>query len=169
MKKEGDDTADSESDLWHHVAKSVKPLNNKNIFYVPSDKSVPRVKKTEKSDTPALPTTVTQKSSSVDIRTEERLRRGQMRIDATLDLHGLSAERAWISLNRFLTSGYENGFRCVLVITGKGRAGAPGILKKSLPSWLSEPMMSKIVLRFFPAKPRHGGGGAFYILLRRKR
>lgn len=93
-----------------------------------------------------------------------------MKIEARLDLHGLSREAARERLQAFLQSCYEKGLRHVLVITGKGgRDGAPGILRQNVPEWLEEAPLRPIVLRYEFARRRHGGEGALYILLRRKR
>ena len=45
----------------------------------------------------------------------------------------------------------------------------PGILRQAVPGWLDEPDMRQLVAGYQPAHPRHGGGGAFYVRLRRKR
>lgn len=117
--------------------------------------------------------------AGVDRKTAERFRRGDYPIDAQIDLHGMSRERARMALGGFLKSQHERGSRCVLAITGKGprkdmQAGAAqdivrGVLREMVPHWLAEPGMRPLVLAFDAARPKHGGGGAFYILLRRKR
>jgi DNA-nicking Smr family endonuclease len=197
----------TDTGLWDYVIRSVKPLRRDQPLQGPVAIHTPPVKTARKakrktdinsgntddfssllkrpassltSPAPPIP------SGGLDRRTEERLRRGQMDIEAVLDLHGLSAARARPELIRFLTAGQTQGLRCVLVITGKGRMARPtddhddevnfqnplprpGILRQSLPAWLREPPLAHIVLQHFPAKGRHGGSGAFYILLRRIR
>ncbi|MBY0407454.1 MAG: Smr/MutS family protein, partial [Rickettsiales bacterium] len=44
-----------------------------------------------------------------------------------------------------------------------------GVLREMLPQWLTEPGLRPLVLAYDTAKPQHGGSGAYYILLRRKR
>ncbi len=113
----------------------------------------------------------------LDKRTEERLRRGQIAIEARIDLHGYNKEQAKGVLNEFIKGAYNSGKRCVLVITGKGSAASnqehflqnKGVLKKSVPGWLAEPPLSAMVLRSYPAKPKDGGAGALYVYLRRAR
>ena len=56
----------------------------------------------------------------IDRRTQLRLERGQVPIEARVDLHGMSRERAHAGLNAFLARQATLGRRCVLVITGKG-------------------------------------------------
>ena len=106
-------------------------------------------------------------SRDVDARTLQRFTRGQMEIEGVLDLHGFGQAEAHEALRRFIGSSQAQGRRCVLVITGKGHAGKPGVLRAWVPEWLAE--MAEAVLKSAPAKPNHGGQGAFYILLRRQR
>ncbi len=98
-------------------------------------------------------------------RTRQRLRRGQLRPEATLDLHGLTRDEAHARLEAFLAKAHASGRRCVLVITGIGR-GSPGggILRRALPGWLE---LHPEVLDSAPAQPADGGAGACYVLLRR--
>jgi DNA-nicking Smr family endonuclease len=107
----------------------------------------------------------------VDKRTAERLKRGEMEIEGRLDLHGRTQAQAHEALRRFIASSYAAGKRCVLVITGKGRGGdgGPGVLQTRVPEWLKDGDLAPAVLRVQKAQPQHGGGGALYVLLRRKR
>jgi DNA-nicking Smr family endonuclease len=119
--------------------------------------------------------------AGLDRRNAQRLRRGQMTIEARLDLHGMTQGSAHPALRRFLVHGTEAGHRCVLVITGKGtpREAEPdagfmpdrslGILRSEVPRWLAEPDAQVHVVAWAPAIPRDGGDGALYVLLRRKR
>ena len=93
-----------------------------------------------------------------------------MPIDARLDLHGMPGVAARLAVMEFLQTGYRRGWRCVLIITGKGgKRDGDGVLRQSLSHWLAEPSLRPIVLSIEGAQPRHGGGGAFYILIRRQR
>lgn len=105
----------------------------------------------------------------IDRRSWARLRRGQVEIERTLDLHGRTQTEAHGALNRFLTMAYAAGLRCVLVVTGKGGGEGRGILRQMVPRWLGEAIHKPYVLTFCPAQPRHGGDGALYILLKRRR
>lgn len=108
--------------------------------------------------------------TGLDHRTNERLRRGKMPIEAVLDLHGCRRVEAYEVLKRFLYQSYEDGKRCVLIVTGKGqRAVGTGVIKQSFPDWIRDPAVAPFILQYYPAKPQHGGAGAFYVLLRKKR
>ena len=103
----------------------------------------------------------------------DALRGGNIAIDAQLDLHGFSRKEAGGNVAAFLARSARRGLRCVLVITGQGRrdplAKARGVLRGGLERWLNEPATRPLVLACVPAQRRHGGQGAFYVLLRRRR
>lgn len=100
----------------------------------------------------------------------DKLRKGRMRPEGHLDLHGMTADRALSALNGFLADAQGSGKRCVLVITGKGsmKEGG-GVIRRELPSWLNAAGNRARVLGFAGAQPADGGGGAFYVLLKRRR
>lgn len=114
-------------------------------------------------------------SHDIDRRTAERFRKGRMNLDATLDLHGHSRESAYIRLLAFIHESYQKGARCVLVITGRGlfQTNKPvaerGVLRSALGGWLNDPAIRPFILAFEQAQIQHGGEGAFYVLLKRKR
>ena len=126
-----------------------------------------------------LPVLTYARTPGLDRRTSERLKRGQLPIEARLDLHGMTQDEARRSLDGFITHAYDRGLRAVLIITGKGlkpRARdaepwdpVPGVLKHQTPRWLNEAPNRARVLAFTAAQPRDGGSGALYVLIRRRR
>ena len=110
-------------------------------------------------------------AAGLDRRRAKRLRRGEMAIDGRLDLHGMTRQEARGALAGFLAAAQGRGGRCVLVITGKGQREPLGerrsVLRAALPRWLDEAPNRERVLGFEAARPRHGGDGAFYVLLRK--
>lgn len=108
--------------------------------------------------------------ADVDKRSAERMRRGRLPVEAALDLHGYSQRSARDALDRFLEDAQAAGLRCVLVVTGKGTTTAGGgVLRAQVPAWLNELPNRPRVLAFDYAQPQHGGMGALYILLRKRR
>jgi DNA-nicking Smr family endonuclease len=114
------------------------------------------------------PPLVSERPVGIDRRTFERLKRGQMTIEGSLDLHGRTQSEAHPALERFLAHAQQNGRRCVLIVTGKGAADG-GILRHMVPRWLNEAAIRQHVLTYVQARPQHGGAGAFYVLVRRRR
>jgi DNA-nicking Smr family endonuclease len=109
-----------------------------------------------------------QRPVGLDRRTWLRLKRGQVAIEQTLDLHGRTQDEAHGALARFLAGARAAGCRCVLVVTGKG-LGSGGTLRHMVPRWLNEGVNREHIVAFSPAQTRHGGAGALYVLLRRHR
>lgn len=106
------------------------------------------------------------------------LRRGSTGVDAVLDLHGMRQAEAHAALHGFLRRSGSAGHRLVLVVTGKGpEQGGPweadafsserGVLRRSVPRWLTLPEMRRLVVGVEEAGRRHGGEGALYVRLRR--
>src|SRR3546814_8216446 len=75
----------------------------------------------------------------LDGRKAERLSRGKLPIEASLDLHGLRQAEAHRRLEAFLAESQAAGKRCVLVVTGKGlHKEEGGVLRSAVPRWLNE-------------------------------
>jgi DNA-nicking Smr family endonuclease len=95
-----------------------------------------------------------------------RLRRGQYRVEAEIDLHGMTVSEAAARLGDFLREARAHGLQCVRVIHGKGlRSGTRGpVLKNTVNALLRR---SDPVLAFASARPLAGGTGATLVLLSR--
>ena len=107
------------------------------------------------------------KPNGVDGQTLRRLAKGERAVEASIDLHGMTLQAAHGALRRFVELQAGAGRRCLLVITGKGGPDRPGRLRQEVPRWLEE--WKPPVLAVTPAQPRHGGAGALYVLLQRRR
>jgi len=141
----------------------------------PPDAPPPAVEPTKPQPTPGPPPVPRPRPAprpaanpGLDRRTEQRLRRGALPIDRRIDLHGLTQAEAHAALDRFVRAAATAGSRMLLVITGKG-SGSEATLRRLVPRWLSHGEHAARVLRAMPARPQHGGDGALYVLLRRKR
>jgi DNA-nicking Smr family endonuclease len=104
--------------------------------------------------------------AGIDRATAERLKRGRRRIEARLDLHGMTQDEAHGALLGFIRNSRAVGRRCVLVITGRGSFGG-GVLRAAVPRWFEEAEFRPHLLATAPAQPRDGGAGALYVMLRR--
>lgn len=106
----------------------------------------------------------------LDRKRGDKLRKGKLEIEGTLDLHGMTRDQAKGAVQRFIDASQSMGRRTVLVITGKGYThGGDGVLRSELPRWLNaDPLRSKIVAYDY-AQPRHGGQGAFYVYIKKVR
>jgi DNA-nicking Smr family endonuclease len=107
--------------------------------------------------------------AGLDNRILRRLRRGDYAVQAHLDLHGLTRSEAKQELTAFVDQSCYRGYRCVLVVHGRGLHSKDQIpvLKESVQGWLSRGGIAQRVLAFTTARPHDGGAGAVYVLLRR--
>ena len=95
----------------------------------------------------------------------QRIRRGELPLDAQLDLHGLRRDQAVDELSRLLHHALRDGCRFLLIVHGQGHGSEQeAVLKPLTRHWLSR---QQEVLAWCPARPRHGGDGATYVYLRR--
>ena len=114
---------------------------------------------------------------AMDRKSFHRLKRGKLTPEAKLDLHGMTLDQAHGALNGFVMRAHGAGKRLVLIVTGKGKdrdSGGPipvrhGVLRHNVPHWLRLPPLGPLVLQVTEAHIRHGGGGAYYVYLRRRR
>lgn len=187
MSKDSDDKK-AGFHLWRRFTKDIEPIKDpkweeleamfdkaqdadeQELVKMPSENVLPPIKE---------PETIRQYTDSdfqVDRRTHERLRKGKIQIEATLDLHGKNQGQAKIALESFILRAVSQKKRCVLVITGKGKTGhtsdqwmsqGEGILKARVPEWLALSPLRQHILQTAPATQGHGGGGALYVYLRK--
>lgn len=159
--------------LWKKVTDSVDPLITTRDKSAEPERATrppplppPQIRPKQK---PPLPSSPQAPGKGLDRRSSEKFRRGKLPIDGRLDLHGMTVGRAHARLDSFIAQSCALGRRVLLVITGKGRDGGQGILRREVPIWLSEGENRNRVLSVHRAQPRDGGDGALYVLLRRNR
>lgn len=96
------------------------------------------------------------------------IRRGKLRHDSELDLHGMTQREARAALESYLVHSCTGPTRLVRVVCGRGlhsRAGSV-LLRDTLPTWLQVDLQ-EWVERSFRAPREQGGEGAWYVILRR--
>lgn len=98
-----------------------------------------------------------------------RLQRGEYNPQITLDLHGLTLIQAHDRLQQTLHEAMDQKQRLLLIITGKGNNSQPHTrtLKESFDDWMMIPPFCRLVGHVCPAAKRHGGAGAYYVLLKK--
>jgi len=96
----------------------------------------------------------------------KKLRRGHYKIEAELDLHGMTVDSAKIALTDFLKQCTARSQRCVRIIHGKGLGSInkQPVIKNKLNQWLQK---MDVAQAFCSARPADGGTGAIYLLLKR--
>ena len=154
--------------IWGMVAATVHPLPGRGT---PTESQAAAKTETPARIAPARseagPRKAREMLGAIEPNRRHRIAREREDIGARLDLHGLGQDRARAVLESFLASAFDNGWRAVLVITGKGVQG-DGILKRRTPEWLAAPHLAHIVAGISDAARHHGGEGALYVALKRK-
>jgi len=159
-----------EKKLWRRVAASVKSRRAQPPEPEDSESPPPPSARRAARPPPAPQSTPRRKvpPPPQDRAGEKRVRRGQLEIGGSLDLHGHTQDSGRAALGRFLRSAQARGATTVVVITGVGRGGE-GVLKRRFPEWLAEPELRPLVSGFAQAHRAHGGAGAFYVFIKRRR
>ena len=127
--------------------------------------------------TPTISDQLARKPVQMDNKAFTKMKRGKLKPEGKLDLHGMRVDTAHPALVRFVLRAHSSGKRLVLVITGKGKdrdepgpiPTPRGVLRHQVPQWLSLPPLAGVVMQVTPAHLSHGGDGAYYVYLRRKR
>ena len=173
-RRRGREASAADRALFEAAVGEVKPLSGNDD--APAGREVPAARRGAPSGNSAVapsrpsPKLEPGEAAGVDARAVMRLRRGQMRPEARLDLHGHTLDQAHRAVAGFIDRAASGGMRCVLVITGKGRIGqAGGTIRSEFPRWLNQTGLRARILAFAEAQPRDGGAGAFYVLLRKRR
>ena len=166
--------------LWSRVTRSVTPLKDRPPAADPqAEPPRPAVTTGHQQPTRSTPRKTVARPlapgvvDGLDRRQADRFRRGQLAIENRLDLHGFTRREAHAELQAFLAHSQERNYRVVLLITGK-RQRAPleertGVLRRLVPEWLNEPSMRRRIVALAPARPQHGGDGAYYLYLKKLR
>jgi DNA-nicking Smr family endonuclease len=180
---------EEERALWSGVARSIKPLRPARRGAAEQGAGSVTASEKKPAARPSVPDRPLRSSSALeaprvknpplaplDRRLKQRVARGSEPIDARLDLHGYTQAQAHTALLAFLQRAQRDGARLALVVTGKGgargdplAATARGVLKRQVPIWLALPEFRAFVVGFEAAHVGHGGEGALYVRLRRKR
>jgi len=181
--------SEDERILWRRTAKAFKPLDASRLKRL--DDPVPPASKSDlmrqtaplKAGAVMRDPAPVKRKTPVDRGSDKKIRRGRVEIEARIDLHGLTIKRARSDLLAFLKRARANGLRQVLVITGKGASARavdqrrfepwtpderalPGVLRRSFTQWMEDPAFAVLVSGYAESHRRHGGSGAFYVMLR---
>ena len=118
---------------------------------------------------------------------KEKLHNKDIKIDKkiifktrSIDLHGYNLEEANKSIEDFIIKSYQEKINKLIVVTGKGIHSQNekdpyvskdlSILKYSVPEFISNNKnLMKIIYEMKDAKIEDGGGGAFYIFLKKNK
>ncbi len=173
-----------EQRLWRRVAATATPLRPepRGEPHIPSPEIPPPARPMETIAPFSLgqagnegtrPPPAPKPAFQLDARLHGRMRRGKLRPEGRIDLHGMRLDEAHAALQCFVMRAHGRGQRLLLVITGKGSTSdgpvfeRRGVLRHQVPHWLTAPPLATLVQEVVPAHRSHGGEGALYVYLRR--
>ena len=195
QKNNKNNSISKDDELWKNITKNDKKYVKANRFV---DKNLKSLKSTLKNKNNSKPEALNNETiknnikeyitavknniniqeldpkkipSGISASQADKLKKGKIRPEKTIDLHGFTQFRAHSYINEEILKCYNSNIRSLLIITGKkfGKMGAEGVLKKEVPKWLNLSPLKEIILMTSWAIPRDGGEGALYVLLRRVR
>ncbi len=168
-----------EQAIWNALTRSVHPLRPHPRCESISERAVPATVGRSQSPAPSPPAAITSPrvpATVLDTSWERRIRNGTISPDITIDLHGHSLSSAHARLNQALSSALMRDHRILLIITGKPpKVSGPaqqtrrGAIRGEIGHWLETSPYADRIASVRQAHPRHGGSGAIYIILRRKK
>jgi len=172
-------------ELWSKVTKTLTPMHPERM---PDDLgepdtsdimerapvSAPHTETALRTPSKAKPVPAPPPLHQLEHRYRKKLVRGSKTIDSRIDLHGMTQHQAHGALRSFLHRSQARGHKVVLVITGKGGDGRGfmderGVLRRVVPQWLAMADLRPLVIGYEEAHASHGGSGALYVRIRRKR
>ena len=115
--------------------------------------------------------------TTLDAAWDRKLAKGEVTPDRTIDLHEMTVAEAHRALDAALGSAVAAGARLLVVVAGRSREGRParltpggrGIIAASVEDWLALSPFVGNIAAVRRAHIRHGGAGALYVVLRRRR
>jgi DNA-nicking Smr family endonuclease len=164
--------------LWNIATAGIQKLKGQEkIHPTPPKYSKPKLFPVDKLGTIQLETILPQQSPrntspssfQIDAKYKKRLKQGDVKLDGSIDLHDLTLHQAHQKFMQFLSQHIAKKSRCLLVITGQGKPKGEGVIRKNFPLWCEDAVIKPFILNLQQAHIKHGGDGAFYLLLRRVR
>ena len=181
--------SEEEAAAWAKLAATVTPLHGRKPKAkvavtgttpppVAPAKPVRIAAKAAPAKQPPRPAPAAPSSEAVglDSHWDRKFKQGAIAPDYTLDLHGHTLDQAYDRLMAGLDQALAMDARVVLLIAGRSRPVDPadrsekrGAIRAKLLDWLAASRHSDAISAVRRAHIRHGGEGALYLVLKRRR
>ncbi len=151
MSKKTNDDYNEGIELWHRVVETVKAYSVDKL--VTKGATPVKSKPAKKKVGTALRNSSTVKAAKVQ------------RVDAKIDLHGMTQDEAFSALKDFIPSCVSRNKKAAFIVTGKGKDSS-GVLKRMVPLWLESSQFKKHIRSVSVATPQQGGSGRLYVVFK---
>jgi len=173
---------DADQALWANYASRIAPLRGRLVNKRPQPGAPERTrepppatqslrpKSTAQTSKPRMivsPLAVGMQPGGLDKATWHRFQAGKLVAERTLDLHGMTAQRAFHALVSFVRTAHVEQVRCVEVVTGRGSNETGGVIRREFPHWLNLSEIRPLILG--ATHPHALNPGSVRLLLRRIR
>ena len=154
-----------DDETWDAYKRQVKPLKGRERLLKPEVKKLPKTRDviiSKKEDVTPLKV----QAQPLPAKRVRKLRRHEITIDASIDLHGMTLARAHTVLTGFVKKAITQGLHCIEVVTGKGDPlRGTGKIRREVPLWLQETTIKTHILHVEESHITRGGS---YLVLLRK-
>ncbi len=176
----------NKDDFFLKQMKGVSPIKKNNK--VKKEVSKTKIKKLKKNITISKNSNslFERKTTAPDFSLErldikKNIKKGSIKINKKIDFHGQNLLESEEVFKQTITDCYNSGERCLLFITGKGLFRSKkeddedrprlynGIIRSEFLNWVKSKKFSKQILSYERASSQHGGDGAFYVYLRKRK
>lgn len=177
--------------MWRRIAATVTPLERRVKLAPTPMETAPPVQPSAPKATPRRvpaslerpaparrepPPRMPDDKLGLDSSWERKIARGGLDPDFSLDLHGSGLDQAYVRLMHGMAQARAMGARVVLVVTGKprpteaaDRGTARGAIRAKIIDWLGASEHAGSIAAIRGAHKRHGGQGALYVVLKKRR
>ena len=177
----------NDNDIFLKQMKGVRPIKKNNRIKNEDPKINYKTIKKKTTNQTTSKNIISKKTSTnksydlekIDIR--KNIKKKSFIIDKKIDFHGKTLFESEEIFENVILSCYNSGLRCLLFVTGKGLFKSKniehnnkpklyyGVIRSAFINWVKSNKFSKYILSFEEASITHGGSGAFYVYLRKKK
>jgi len=156
-----------DDDAWTAYRKQVKPLQGRERLFQQEAKKLPKMRDvviSRKEDV----SSIFVKPQPLPAKRIRQLRKHDIPIEASIDLHGMTLVKAHLTVMGFVRKAITDGMRCIEIVTGKGDPlRGTGKIRREVPVWLQEATVKMHILHVEESHLTRGG--SYLVLLRKDR
>jgi DNA-nicking Smr family endonuclease len=145
---------EQERKLWKDANRDTKPLQKQEVIFAVSSSSPVAAKPVKTVVKPLARPFIVERKKKIFVP------------DITIDLHGYTIHQAYTVFLEFIKDSYYQKYKNTLVVTGHGDGETS--IQKEFTIWVKHPSIKDMITSCQQAAPRHGGSGAFYVILKVK-